>query len=605
MSVPPAPVFTSAPGVAASQGVLYSYQVTATDPAGGTVTFSLTTSPAGATLVGGLLSWTPAAAQSRVANSFRVTATTSSGGAATQSWTVTPTGTITVDVINTFWTSTGPQMVPGGCSVCVAVVPNADGSYTVISGTSTAPGVVTIPNVPAGYYWLATARNLTSAISAALWTSSSTVDLGRDISGSLIAGTTAQNTTFDFNIGGLDPTSSPSVVAVSTPNFAVRPAADATAVSGTTTIGGTADWSKVDTVFLTQDDPVSLESLNFLALGPALTLTNPGYVNGATNTVSETLQPSPQTSVDLSVPGSQWASLLNGNLGPSAAQIQGSWLSVIAEPFITGRNESPDTLAPNVALVTDPLPTFGLLGSPLDFCLDGALLGLPPIGESAILTDQDFGALDYGDPFPSSWTRAVEFCQVASVSLPITGSSITSFLFPLSFGVAVPPSSSPSLAPLAEPVQNPTVNGASLFAASTVNTTAIALSWSAPAGAAPAGYRILLYTVTVMPNSVGIGSAGTFGTAQTTVTLPPLTPGETYVFVITTVADAAANLETSPYRSALPTGSASVISAPVTISSGAMAPAVHGDAKAFAELFRQKGKPFAARFASGPGPGSR
>jgi hypothetical protein len=440
---------------------------------------------------------------------------------------------------------------------------------------------------------------LTDSIASGFWTSSSAVDLGRDISGSLMTGTTAaQNTTFDFNIGGLDPTSSPSVVAVSTPNFALRPASDATTVSGTTTIGGTADWSKIDTVFLTQYEPVSLESLNFLALGPALTLTNPGYVNGGTNTVSETLQASPQTSFSLSVPGSQWASLLNSNLGPSAAQVFGSWLSVSAEPFITGRNKSPGSFEPNVALVTDPQLNFGLLGMPVDFCLDGSIPGPPPIGESAILTDQDFGTLSYGDPFPSSWTPAVAFCEVAMVSFPVTGSSITSFAVPLPLGVAVPTSSSPSLAPLAEPVQNPTVNGASLFTASTVDTTAITLSWSAPASAAPAGYRILLYTETAMPDGVGIGSAGTFGTAQATVTLPPLTPGQTYIFVITTVADAAANMETSPYRSALPTGFASVLSAPVTISSGATTPAIHGDAKAFAELFRQKGKPFRTRFAS-------
>jgi len=599
MHAPPAPILTSTPGIAASQGALYSYQVSATDPAGGAVAFSLAVSPAGATLVGNQLNWTPDAAQSRVANSFTITATTSSGGTKTQSWTVTPTGTITVSVIDTFWTSTGPQTNPGGCALCAAVVPNADGSYTVIPGSNTAPGTVTIPNVPGGYYWLAVSHNLADDITAGFWTSSSTVDLGRDISGSLTAGTTSQNTIFDFNIGGLDPTSSPSLVAVSTPNFVMSADSDATTASGTTTIDGTEDWSKVDTVFLRQYEPASLGSLNFLTLGPALTLTNPGYIDGATNTIAETLQPSPQTSLDLSVPGSQWASLLNGNLGPSAAQVLGSWLSVTAEPFITGRNESPDTLAPNVALVTDPLPTVGLLGSPIDFCLDGALLGLPPIGESAILTDQDFGALNYGDPYPSSWTRAVEFCQAATVSFPVMGSSITSFPFPLPFGVAVPPSSSPSLAPLAEPVRNPTVNGGSLFTVSSVDTTAITLSWSAPAGAAPAGYRILLYTEISMPNSVALASAGTFGTAQTSVTLPPLMAGQTYIFIITTVADAATNMETSPYRSALPAGFASVISAPVTIDSGAMAPAVHGDAQAFQQLFRQKGKPFMTRFASG------
>src|ERR1017187_10368651 len=98
-SVPQAPVFTSTPGTAASEGVAYSYQLAATDPAGGTVTFSLTAAPSSATLSGNTLTWTPAPAQSRVSNSFT--------GTATQSWKVAPTGTITVNWINNLWGPTG------------------------------------------------------------------------------------------------------------------------------------------------------------------------------------------------------------------------------------------------------------------------------------------------------------------------------------------------------------------------------------------------------------------------------------------------------------------------------------------------------------------
>jgi Fibronectin type III domain len=592
MQPPPAPIFSSTPGVDASQGVLYSYQLAATDSSGGTVTFSLAVAPAGAMLSGDTLSWTPTAAQSRVANSFSVTATSTSGGVATQSWAVTPTGTITINLTSTLWTSTGPQAIHGVCNACAAVVPNEDGSYTVISGSNTAPGTVTIPNVPGGYYWLASGLNLTTVFDA-FWTSSSTIDLGRDFADSPTPATTEQTTAFDFNIEGLDPTPTPSVVSISMPSVALSPAANATTVSGTASFTSNQDWSKVDTVFLTQYEPASLAPLNFLTLGPALTLTPPGYVNGATNTVTETLQPSPETSVNVSVPGSQWASMFSGNIAPSSAQVQGSSLSVTAEPFVTGRNESPDLVGPNVPLVTDPQLSLDSLQFPRDLCLGGSafVLGVPALGEPAIVTDQDFGTLSYGDPFPSSWTRAVAFCEYATVPFPIPGSSIDLFLFELTSGVAVAPSSSPSLAPLAEPVQNPTVNGASLFTASTVNTTAITLSWSAPEGMAPAGYRVSLFTETATANTLTIVGAGSFFTAKDTVTVLPLTAGQTYIFTITTIVDAAANMETSPYRSALPTGFASVISAPVTISSGAMTPAVHGDAELLSKLFQQKGKP--------------
>jgi hypothetical protein len=50
------------------------------------------------------------------------------------------------------------------------------------------------------------------------------------------------------------------------------------------------------------------------------------------------------------------------------------------------------------------------------------------------------------------------------------------------------------------------------------------------------------------------------------------------------VVESNANMETSPRRSALPTGFANVESAPITIGSGATTPAIRGDAKLFEEL---------------------
>jgi hypothetical protein len=50
--------------------------------------------------------------------------------------------------------------------------------------------------------------------------------------------------------------------------------------------------------------------------------------------------------------------------------------------------------------------------------------------------------------------------------------------------------------------------------------------------------------------------------------LPPLQAGQTYVFSITAILDGAANFETRPNRSALPTASVSVVSAPITTTNG-------------------------------------
>src|ERR1700722_20536500 len=73
---PMAPVFTSIPPTSAQQDNPYSYSITATDPAGGTVSFGLTSGPTGAAVSGSSLNWTPAAAQSRAAHAFTLTATT-------------------------------------------------------------------------------------------------------------------------------------------------------------------------------------------------------------------------------------------------------------------------------------------------------------------------------------------------------------------------------------------------------------------------------------------------------------------------------------------------------------------------------------------------
>ena len=63
------------------------------------------------------------------------------------------------------------------------------------------------------------------------------------------------------------------------------------------------------------------------------------------------------------------------------------------------------------------------------------------------------------------------------------------------------------------------------------------------------------------------------------MTLPPLSAGNTYIFVIITEVDGVANMQTSPYRSQLPTAFATVMSAQVAIGAGASAPQLRGAPK--------------------------
>jgi hypothetical protein len=595
---PSTPVFTSVPVTAATQDVVYTYQLAAVDPAGGTVTYSLTTFPTGAALSGNTVTWTPTAAQSRMSNGFAVTATTASGGTAQQSWNVTPGGTITVNWATTYWTESGQVQVaaqPSQASGLLALWANPDGSYTVQKSAWTSAGVFSIPNVPGGYYWLEVAGGV-------FWTNTNTFDAGTDVAGAPEPFlTNPQPTMFDFNLTGLDGT-----VAQQTPVSFFAPvagsaisltdSADSTSLSGQEFGSPFFDWTQVSTAFLAQYVPVSTGSLNNVVLGPSVS-PNFSFANGVTNTITETLQPSASASVPLNVPGSQWAPLLAGsNIGPSTPTPIGSALAIAAQPYITSglaSGTAPLSLAGQILSVGTP--SFALAGTSEPGFVQttgcngvGFITGNPFLPQPAITTDQNFGTLQYGDPFPSDWARTLSLCQEATVAVPIQNSSEPATVTFILVDNATVALSSP-LAPVVLPVQNPTIMGLNFFGsggAMGIGTTAtqIALAWSAPSGTAPFGYTVRVYVQTTIRGIPTYSPTAVFSTAGTSVTLPPLAGGNTYVFAITAEADGKANMETGPFRSALPTGYATVVSVPVTIGSGAQMPQIHGDRRVITRL---------------------
>jgi hypothetical protein len=70
---------------------------------------------------------------------------------------------------------------------------------------------------------------------------------------------------------------------------------------------------------------------------------------------------------------------------------------------------------------------------------------------------------------------------------------------------------------------------------------------------------------------LGYAPAGVYYTAKTSVTVPFINAGQTYVFLITANVDGGANFESSPFRSKLPIAYSTVISAPIVINPGATA----------------------------------
>lgn len=339
-------------------------------------------------------------------------------------------------------------------------------------------------------------------------------------------------------------------------------------MTGSRSLNSNIDYSKATTGYLLQYEPVSAGSVTGLALGPELTLLNLSLTSGTTNNVDGTLNPSPPSSFDLSVKGSQWAPLFE-NAGPGTVTPVTASIDIFAQAFAPA----------NVLGATSPfnvnlplfLPTLFANGAFFGFfqgagtCLDGLMIDSnPPITSyPPMLTDQDFGALSYGDPFDTSWARVFSLCQVASVQIPTPSGTPSTFLFQDGVNTTIPTA---PVSPLALPVQNPTINGASLFTANTVSPSGVTLSWTAPSsGATPYAYKASLLRWSTFPNgSMGYIGGATFYTGKTSMTLPLLQSSSTYVIMLTTEVDGRANVETSPNRSALPTAAASVISAPIT-----------------------------------------
>jgi hypothetical protein len=572
----PKPTFTSTPPTTAAEGAVYSYQVTATSPDSSAITFSLTTSPSGATLSGSTVSWTPTHAESRTSNSFTITATTAAGSSATQSWTVNPTGPVNITAVATYWTPSGsvnvPPQWPTGVNYPAALVPQSDGSLLRLQGAANSDGSFSIPNVPAGNYWLEINPN------ANYWTTASDFDAGYDVIGRPPATTATQSTTtFTASISGITASTSGGDFFLTQTDLdnSFSPAfgpisANSTTFTSSLPVTSNTDWTKITTLYFGQYVFSTSGSFVGYLLGPSQTASNVAFVNGATNPINAILSPSPTVSLPLSISGSAWAALAS-SVGPGTALPTVSDYSVFAQPFATDRLALPTTglLGPNLTLLAPAAPP-GATPVPLPasyacaFSVASLNFSLSGVGLAPIANDVDYGTISYGDPYPPGWPRMFQYCQISTVTLPRPNSTATdTFIVTNKQTTALPTG---PIAPILGSVQSPTANGGSLFQTATLSTTAVTVSWSAPATGQPYGYTVQVYQLGTLPSGVtGYTLAGSYATAQTSVAIPFLTAGNTYVFAILAASDASANIATKPFRHQIPMAESAVISAPFVI----------------------------------------
>jgi hypothetical protein len=574
---PTTPSFTSTPVTAAEEATPYSYTLAATSPDGSAVTFTLPTAPVGATLTGNTISWTPTHDESRTANNFSVTASNAGGGKATQTWTVTPTGTINITAITTYWGLTGPTNVAPVWNASLpypaVLLPKSDGTFTTLRGAANADGSFSIPNVPAGNYWLQINPN------ANYWTATSDFDNGEDLYGRAPAFTPTTTTTFDYTISGLTVSNNfleldvlSDVRSASLLEMAGSGPQFSSTYTANLPTGSVIDWSKVSTLYFLQYVQESSGGFTGLVLGPSLTQSGITLTNAATNTITAALVPSPSASLPLSIQGTAWAAqaALSGPGNPVPAYAD---YAVYAQPYVSDRftPSSYTPQGPQFSLLTPtpqsnppqlfPFYSCGILTGPSYTAGDYVT---PP----AITTDVNYGTLTYGDPFPAAWLSLFQYCQQSQVTLPRPNSSATDIFIATNQQTTSLPSG--AVAPILSPVQNPTLNGASLFIAATLNTTKVNIGWTAPATGAPFGYYVSVYQLgaTQTPPASSYVAAGRYGTTQTSLTVPLLSPNNTYVFTITANVDAVASIDKAPLRSNIPSAQAGVVSATFTIAPG-------------------------------------
>jgi hypothetical protein len=573
---PPSITFTSTPNTSAEEGVQYSYLLAATSSDSGAITFSLTTAPSGATLSGNTINWTPAHAESRTSNSFTVTATSAAGGSARQSWTVTPNGTVNITALITYWSSSGstnvaPQWL-ANLPYPAALVPQTDGSLQRLQGAANPDGSFSIPNVPAGYYWLQINPN------ANYWTSTSDFDYGQDVIGQLLSISSQTSTTFSFSVSGLEPSSQVGNLfypqsdfrGFFLPDFSIQP--NSTTFNGAIAVNSNIDWSKISTLYLSEYLRGTFGNFTGYILGPTQTLSGLSFVNGGTNPVVGMLSPStPPASLALSITGSAWAPLTSA-AGPGNPTPAYSDYAAFVQPFVTDRLAvplSPLLLGPDftllrpAALTVNPLPfpsSYGCesSGGPLN------TVSPPNLGVAPITTDVDYGVLSYNDPYPSNWPRLFEYCQVSAFSFPRPNSTVTDTFYVTNKQTTTLPAA--AVTPILSSVQSPTLNGSSLFQSATLNSTNMTISWTPPSMGQPYGYFVEVYQLGTLPTgSTGYATAGIYATTKTSLTVPFISPSSTYVFAILSASDAKANIESSPLRHKFPFAESGVVSAPFVI----------------------------------------
>jgi hypothetical protein len=553
----PAPVFTSTPpaSTSAAEGVQSSYTVAATDPAGGTISYSVA-GPSGASISGNVLTWTPSGAQARTANVFTVTATTSEGGTGTQSFSLTPSGTIHGNRQFTYHTtdSSGAfhsNNVPDDTSLysIVAYVPDGSGGFTSHAGTGAADGSYSIPGIPAGYYWLQHGINY-------FWTNTSNIDTGYDWNGRYNPATAGASTTLALSLSSASPWQTSDAGYLFAPNTGSYMPFNMSA--GSPDINTSLNFS-----FRSQLDSTMGDSL-FVYQMVHHSVTGGGYK------ATERFYGPQGYTITSGIANSLSGSLVTVTANSSVrGYVKGSQFESLRQTGQMGQNVTNDSTCTGIQALPAPA-NVGFTSYSGDLILTDDCNTSSPA-----LTDLDLGAISYGNPYPANWPIFAEYTHRVHTNYLLAGTTTpySVYGYNIVYTTNLPTSNSP-ITPMVGPVQNPTIKayGSSSSSSLLADASGVGLnpviSWQAPTIGTPNQYLVWIgqlgtfTTLTTLTNYTTLYVSGNV----TSIQVPPgfMTAGNTYVVRISARTVGSVNVEQTPYRLALPYGNSDVLSGMIT-----------------------------------------
>ncbi|HXC17104.1 MAG TPA: hypothetical protein VNV60_06660 [Holophagaceae bacterium] len=427
-----------------------------------------------------------------------------------------------------------------------ALVPNASGGFDTYVGVGHSDGTFSIENVPAGFYWLKIGRNY-------LWTSVDNVQWVFDLYGRadvIYPGTSPTN--LSLTASNLNTWQSTDELFWTVPNAGFTISTNgATGITNAPTVGATAlnnytmefvslglpllDATKNDQAYLTQLTSRTASTETYRALGKVFNVPPTTMTDGGSATASGGFLDIPQSSTL--------------HLGWKRSALAAMTASV----------------NPNATVVQTE---FGLWASPL-----GTGMGIPgdafqlftyDSGSVSATTDLDLGDLAYGNPFPASWTPLAETYFTWSVSYQAPGaSSAISLLRSCYTATTTLPTAAAPIAPLLSPVQNPRINGKSLFQNQVSVGLNPTIAWDAPATGVPTGFVVTIYQLSNNAGASQLLRTGAMRTAARQITVPSglMTTGNTYVVTISAVRSPGVNYASNPFQSAFPYGTSPTSSA--------------------------------------------